>query len=299
MNTFKKTILGAALAVASSGAFATNVGGVVWDASTTVFTMQVSMFEGVLPEAGQIIKGFGRVNEFNGSNNPDTYCPGCELTYTFNYRLTQIDIKNFSYSPYVPFPGLNQMEDFKSVWNGVTGPGSAAINTFTPNGTLFLPTSTAPSASTAKVVLDELDLRFYVDATPDFVGAAPTYDQASDGELFIKFKNNGLVYGEQNGSGNAYLDAVDGLALANFNTNTLNGLTHVPSLSLLFGGVVGADAYFQSTGSGNTGIGGPDYPVSGGVVIEGKTVDVPEPASLVLLGMGLLGFGASRMRKQA
>ena len=90
------------LASASASAALTNVGGVVWDPdavnafpSAIDFTGKGSVFENsVNPDLGVThVTGWGAISNFNSQaigGNQTSFCPGCELTYTFDMDLVSI-----------------------------------------------------------------------------------------------------------------------------------------------------------------------------------------------------------------
>jgi len=114
----KKTLLSlgvsALLGMTSMSASASfiNVGGVVWDPDSnfafpllTDFAGNGGLFElatnGVV---GDSVTGRGIINNVNSANaNQASFCPGCELTYTFSMNLasvtpTELTTANFSFN---------------------------------------------------------------------------------------------------------------------------------------------------------------------------------------------------------
>jgi hypothetical protein len=258
MKALKKTILGAAVALAMAGqahAIPINVGGVVWDPDAVSLTdsdftarfefnqwftsaaNQVPDVDGAAANyanainpgtvgLGDTLQGVGEIFKLNGVNYGNTasltggaFCPSCELTFTFG---------GFS---------INGVNTLSNGW-----------------------------------------LRIYVDDTPDWDVTQTSAAGASDGTLFLElragantFNSNG---GFSSGSLFSYFDAVDGIALSNFDTNTVFGFDFLSSASASF---------FQNVIATSTG------------QINGNSI--PEPGSLALAGLGLLGLGALRRRK--
>ncbi|MEW6990633.1 PEP-CTERM sorting domain-containing protein [Colwelliaceae bacterium 6441] len=143
-------------------------------------------------------------------------------------------------------------------------------------------------------------INFYVDNSADYTSTS--YDSAgSEGganALFLRLEahevfnaafgaNVSIVSnttsfgaGTDAGSGNSLMNVVAGLAFGNFDTNEqTDGADFVFSSS------------FQPIPSGGNGEG---YELFGTADLRGSSI--PEPTSIALLGLGLLGFAASRKR---
>ncbi|EGG99848.1 ABC-type dipeptide transport system2C periplasmic component [gamma proteobacterium IMCC2047] len=177
-----KVLSAGVLAVAASSAFAINIGGVVWDpASPADFQSNGNVYETFATQVGDTVTGFGVITQFNGTTQP-TFCPGCELTFTFSLRLASAQL----------------------VYNGPQGPVSAftfdqvAVKMYVDNSQDY--DQVAPSlASASNGVL-------FLDAVNNGL---------LSGSATNLFDPN-LI----NGSGTGFLDVIGGIAAANFDTNT-------------------------------------------------------------------------------
>lgn len=241
MNTFKKGLLAGTAALAMSmtaQASPINVGGVVWDPDSTPafpdlidFNSNGSIFETAVVDSGDILEGRGKFGRINSAlNNEASFCPGCELTFTFSAELVGF------------VPGIG------------------------PNGTFSF---------------KDLSISIFVDDTPNYTGADD--GTAGDGDLWLKLTSDllsgtgtNLGTGSDTGSGSSLLDVVDGLAKGNFDTNTEFG---------------GADMVLNSSFF--------DIGVAGtlGGTFDLRGDSIPEPSTIALLGLGLLGFAGARKRK--
>ncbi len=245
MNTFKKGLLTGAAALAlsmSAQAAEINVGGVVWDPdsisafpSLADFSSNGSIFEDVVANQGDILTGRGKFERINSAvNNEASFCPGCELTFTFSAELV-----GFIGAPLGVGGSINGDFEFK-----------------------------------------DLSISIFVDGTPDYTG---TMASAADGDLWLKLTSDllsgtgtNLGSGSDSGGGSSLLDAVDGMAMGNFDTNTEFG---------------GADMVLNSSFF--------DIQVPGtlGGTFDLRGDSIPEPSTIALLGLGLLGFAGARKRK--
>ncbi len=141
-------------------------------------------------------------------------------------------------------------------------------------------------------------LNLYIDDTPEISNPSDplslTAANTGDGNLWLSalghlFSGSTLT-GTVNGgatisglTGVGLLDVIGGLAAANFDTNTQQDgadLRYSTSFTLLFP----QNNPLNAAGTGN---------------FFGDSIGIPEPASLALVGLGLLGIGALRRRKAA
>lgn len=245
MNIIKKGLLAGTAALAmsmSAQASEINVGGVVWDPdavssfpSIADFSSNGSIFESVVVNPGDILTGRGKFERINSAlNNESSFCPGCELTFTFEAELVS----------FIGAPG--------GIGGGING----------------------------DFVFKDLEISIFVDDSPNYIG---TLASAADGDLWLKLTSNllagtgtNLGSGSDTGGGSALLEVVDGLAMANFDTNQ----------EALGRDMVLNSSFFDIGLPGTLG---------GTFDLRGDSI--PEPSTIALLGLGLLGFAGARKRK--
>ncbi len=126
----------------------------------------------------------------------------------------------------------------------------------------------------------DLSINIFVDNAQDYDG---TYASAAGGASWLTLYSSllsgtgtNLGSGSDTGSGSSLLDVTGGMAASNFDTNGEAG---------------GADMLLNSSFF--------DIQMPGtlGGTFDLRGDSIPEPTSIALLGLGLLGFAASRKRK--
>lgn len=261
-SVIKSLLASTALAWGSS-AYAVNVGGITWDPNSFFdFSMQEAIFENNVDSVGQTLTFYGEVSHINGLNNGSFLDGALELT----------------------FYGTAVVKEFGD---------------FDGNGTV-------------DVIFDNLTVTFYADQdAADFDPSNPatatdgivwlvlqghSTDRAYNGsthtgELFAEL-NGGLDFADPGdaGSGFAAFDVIGGEAAPYFDTDTI---TNLAGQTLSNG-----PADFSFTTSFQPVINDPTGETLFGTgELTGRSRVVPEPATLSLLGLGLLGMRSRVSRK--
>lgn len=261
MKRSTKFLAGLAATAIVSSAQAVTVAGVTWDPSSIFdFSATDSMIETIVGNVGDTLSGFAIVTRINNTDDNVFCASGCEVTYVFDGYTVSSN----------------------------TAPGGAGNQLVFTGGTISI----------------------YADATPDYNGTSRAL--AADGVLFLQLAGAlhydpstnaiGTLHSDPTpastgiaGDGRGFLNVVGGAAAAYFDTNTLPIDTN---------GDLVADAFadFQFTSSfqlipgGSFVDAGITYGIFGTNEIQGDSVAIPEPGTLSLFGLALLGAGALRRR---
>lgn len=264
---FIKKSIGAALACAlalgawSGAALSTpvTVGGITWDpADGSDLTIQALNFrETSVGAVGDTLTGYGEIGSINGALS-SAFCSGCSLNFIFQYTVS--DIAGTVTNPLVTFTNgsINFWVDPTKSFK-VSDPTTAGIGT----PWLTLTGHTAP-----------------------FTGFTAL------GQLYANINGAVSAPGALSG-GFGLLDAAGGPAAFLMDTNTQPDGADF-SLSSAFSTKVFGTCGLPPSG-GLTSV--CDYPIVGAGTLTGKTLAVPEPGAIGLLGLGLAFLGLFTWRR--
>lgn len=263
LNKLVVAMMVAAAGFVSAGAQATvvNVGGVQWDnAFLNDFSSKSNLFEITSGTAGANLNGYGFINQINGKNY------GTTNTFLASpYELTY-EFGGFTLTTASTISGF--------------GTGIESNGTFTATGgwlKVYLDNATTFD-ETNKSTATNGTLWLGLQASSAFYGSGITLKGSITGQNSVGLSGQGV----------GYFDVIQnalngGLAWSYLDTNSEPG---------------GADFTYTSEFQGlNNAY--PEANAQGNNTIFGKTAPVPEPGSIALVGLGLLGLCFGRRNKKA
>lgn len=264
MYSLKKKLLAAAVigfCATSAQAAYINLGGVFIDPDSpfNINIQSLNLRETAVAGIGDVLSGYGRVGSING-DLATTFCPSCELTFVFD---------NFVVQNLLGGPPPTQV-----IFSG--GTVTFYVDN-TPNFNELSP-STAEDGDVWLLLEGHTDVR-------------PTFDNGNTaGTLFSNIFNGTVANPGSGSAGFALFDVTGGLAQANFDTNTIPDGNNPTGF---------ADFSFDSSFQTQVVTSLPDYPISGQAKLLGAAAAIPEPNTLALLGLGMLGVSAKLRRRKA
>lgn len=293
MTKFKKAVLGAATALALAAPVANaglvNVGGVIWNPDKTPpnadFTGRYQFYQWFTSDVDAVSSTPNASPDLSDAINPATIDPAA---------------KNSVLQGVAEFDFFNGVSLSPSDIDGLGGG-------FCPSCELtvvFGGFKTDGLDSSGNVKFTNGWFNIYVDDTPDFKPGVGPFDEskAADGALFLSLEATLTTFDSSainTGNLSAFVKVTGGLAKDNFDTNPT-----FPIFPFMLDAPAGSDlkmtANADFTVDDLDGDGNVDYYATANGIARGNTI--PEPATLALLGLGLLGMGglsASRKRAKA
>ncbi len=246
-------------------------------------------------------------NSSNSESNINTFKKGllagaAALAMSMSAQASEINVGGVVWDPesMIDFTSHGSItESFAGVEGDiVSGHGMfSTINSGLPNFATFCPgcelTFTLSMelktiVSLTEFAFKDLTIDIYVDDSLDYQTALGTFTEsaaeASNGDLWLSLFGSSLVSTGTNlgtasatGTGSSLLDVMGGLAMSNFDTDSKLG---------------GADFVLASTFLPS--LSHPGF-LAGTFILAGDSI--PEPSTIALLGLGLLGFAGARKRK--
>lgn len=266
--------LGIALSLSAASASAINIGGI--NVNPGFHVEFGSVYENIVTNIGDELTGYGEVTQINGAGNFCSLSSFCELTYQFGgFVLSQIisgsgggpDAFIFTGGWVNLYVGTDASLDF----NPFQSTSMAQDIAEATDGTLWLTLAGHEHTPVSTDLFNGQTGTLFANVNQFGQGIL-----AGQGRGFLDVDLTGLANGNTAGAG--------ALANNNLDTNTLRDGQGNPTDFLL-------GSSFNTVNPPY--VGGP--PVNGTVEIKGNAI--PEPGTLTLLGLGLLGLGAFSRRK--